>query len=405
MKNKKRFIKDLIKNILTYCATTISVLGLFAILLYIFINGVPFLSLKFITSDYSETLNVVSTSQSNEEFTDPNIKGTYFISNYGIAIKDDVNVEGKKVITVSYVAVNSPFNNLNVTYDNTKYKIKKGEQLDVLIGESSDLNDVFAKSTDGAEKFAESMRKAVKITYLQCKTNGGGIRGSLITTIYLIGLTLLFSMPIGVCASIYLVLYANNSKLRNILINMIDATSGIPSIIFGFVGSLIFIPFVSTMSGVKGYSVFAGALTMTIVLLPTIIKVTSESLEAVPSSFMSASLALGASKTQAIFKVILPNALPGILTAGILGVARIIGESAALIFVMGTSIEDNINLFKGSTTLSLHIWSLTSSEVPNYQAACAISIIILLVVIILNIVVKIITKNINTKRNGYGRKK
>ena len=102
---------------------------------------------------------------------------------------------------------------------------------------------------------------------------------------------------------------------------MIDATSGIPSIIFGFVGSLIFIPFVSTITKVKGYSILAGALTLTIVLLPTIIKTTSESLETVPKDYMKASLALGASKTQTIFKVILPNAIPGILTSAILSIA------------------------------------------------------------------------------------
>lgn len=398
MKNKKRRIKDLIKNIVTYFATAFTVIGLFAIIFYAFKNGLPYLSWKFITSDYAETLNVVSTKQTGEVFDDPNIENAYFVSNYGIAIKDDKSVDGKKIITICYVAVNSPFNSLVETNNNAEYKAKKGEQLDVLIGETIDLQDAYAKATDGAEKFAEELNKAYKITYLQCKTTGGGIRGSLITTIYLILLTLLFSMPLGIGASIYLVLYAKNLKFKNILTNMIDATSGIPSIIFGFVGSLIFIPFVSTITKVKGYSILAGALTLTIVLLPTIIKTTSESLETVPKDYMKASLALGASKTQTIFKVILPNAIPGILTSAILSIARIIGESAALIFVMGTSIEDNIYILKGSTSLSLHIWSLTSSEVPNYGAACAISIIILIVVFALNIIVKIITYRINLKK-------
>ena len=100
---------------------------------------------------------------------------------------------------------------------------------------------------------------------------------------------------------------------------------------------------------------------MTIILLPIIVKTTSESLSTVPSNYMNGSLALGASKTQTIFKVILPNALPGILSSTLLSIGRIIGESAALIFVMGTLIEDSIKIFSGATSLSLHIWSIIKS--------------------------------------------
>lgn len=160
MKNKKRRIKDLIKNIVTYFATAFTVIGLFAIIFYVFKNGLPYLSWKFITSDYAETLNVVSTKQTGEVFDDPNIENAYFVSNYGIAIKDDKSVDGKKIITICYVAVNSPFNSLVETNNNAEYKAKKGEQLDVLIGETIDLQDAYAKATDGAEKFAEELNKA-----------------------------------------------------------------------------------------------------------------------------------------------------------------------------------------------------------------------------------------------------
>ena len=134
---------------------------------------------------------------------------------------------------------------------------------------------------------------------------------------------------------------------------------------------------------------------MTIVLLPTIIKTTSESLRIIPIHYTMASLSLGASKTQTIFKIILPNAIPGILTAVLLSIGRIIGESAALIFFMGTSISDDVGLLKQSTSLSLHIWSITSGENPNYETACSISIIILVVVFFLSVLVKIISKKIN----------
>jgi phosphate transport system permease protein len=138
---------------------------------------------------------------------------------------------------------------------------------------------------------------------------------------------------------------------------------------------------------------------MTIVLLPTIVKTSAEAIKVVPTDYVAASLALGASKTQTIFKVVLPNALPGLLTAVLLAIGRIIGESAALLFVLGTSIEDFPRMFDGSTSLSLHIWSLTQAEVPNFAAACSISMIILLVVFVLSILVKI-TWHFYTKKRG-----
>lgn len=130
-------------------------------------------------------------------------------------------------------------------------------------------------------------------------------------------------------------------------------------------------------------------------LLPTVIRTTEEAINNIPKSYQSASLALGASETQTTFKVILPNALPGILTSILLCIGRIIGESAALIFAIGTAIQDQIDISKGSTTLAVHIWSVMSGENPNYGQACAISLIILMIVLILNILVKLVSKKLN----------
>lgn len=396
MKNRKLF--DVLRNASTYISTIFSVVILFGILIYVFSNGFKNISFKFITSDYNETLNNVTVSKTEEVFTNPEIDNTYFSSNYGISLKDSKTVSGDACVEVVYIASNSPFNHLKISSNGENYKISVGETLDVLIGETEDLKDVYASANNGAEKFAKALDEASNITYLQCIKSGGGIRGSLITTIYLILLTLLFALPLGIGASIYLVLYAKEGKFKSIITNMIDSTSGIPSIIFGFVGMIVFIPFVSTFSHKTGFSILAGALTMTIVLLPVIVKTTSEALQVVPKDYMHASLALGASKTQTIFKVILPNALSGILTATLLSIGRIIGESAALIFVMGTSIEDNIRILNGSTSLSLHIWSLTKAEVPNYGAACSISLIILVVVFLMSIIIKVINYRISKKR-------
>lgn len=396
MTNKRSFF-DFLRNSSTVFSTLFSLITFFGIIFYVGINGSRYLSWELISSDNKSSLNIISTEQNNKEFTNPNLDGTFFSYKYGISLKDGENLEGKSCVYVEYVSSSSPFNN-TLNNKGETYQLVKGTTLDILMGVSEDNLDVECYAKDGAEKFAKQLDKSVSISFLQCSKLGGGIRGSLICTIYLILLTLLFSLPLGIGGSIYLVLYAKEGKFKAIITNMIDATSGIPSIIFGFVGLIIFVPFVSVFTGINGYSLLAGALTMTLVLLPTIIKTTSEALKEVPSTYMASSLALGASKTQTIFKVILPNALPGILTATLLSIGRIIGESAALIFVMGTSIEDNISIFKGATSLSLHIWSLTKQETPNYQVACSISIIILLVVFLMNVLVKIISYRINKKR-------
>ena len=112
-----------------------------------------------------------------------------------------------------------------------------------------------------------------------------------------------------------------------------------------------------------------------------------------------ASLALGASKTDTTFKIILPNAIPGILTSTLLAIGRIIGESAALIFVMGTQVVDKVSVNAGATSLATHIWSLLGGENPNFELACAISLVIMFVVLVLNISVKLIGKGL-TKKYG-----
>lgn len=396
--NRKRKIADFFKIFATCISTLLSVIILFSIIFYVFKNGFSSLSFKFLTSNYNDSLNIVATSQTEEEFSNPNIEGTYFSYKYGIALKDSKTVDNKECVEVVYVATLSPFNNLNIVGSNDTHKVVKGETIDVLIGIDKDKNDIYCFSSQKAEEFCKGLDKSYEITYLQCALKGGGITCSLLATIYLIILTLLFSLPLGIIAAIYLTLYAKNKTFKTIVINMIDATSGVPSIIFGFVGMIVFIPFVSIFTKKDSLSIIAGALTMSIILLPLIIKTTSEAINVVPNSYLEASLALGASKTQSVFKVILPSAMPGILTATLLSIGRIIGESASLIFVMGNSIKDNVSLASNATTLATHIYAITSGETLEYNSACAISIIILIVVFIMNLLVKLISYKINKKR-------
>jgi len=166
-------------------------------------------------------------------------------------------------------------------------------------------------------------------------TIGGGCRGSIISTLYMIGLTLLFALPLGIGCAIYLQEYAKENKISRAIKNLIVATSGIPSIIFGLAGAIIFIPIVNSTAGSNGGSIISGALTLSAMLLPVIVSNTEAAIKAMPTTYKPASLALGASQSQTTFKVILPGSLPGILTGTLLSVRRIIGESAALIYASG----------------------------------------------------------------------
>ncbi len=395
-----RKIADIARLVPTYLSTLFLVVVLFGIIIYVLVQGIPNFNLKLLTSDNAEKLNTVTVLASENDFDDPNIEGSYFVSNYGIAIKDSKATDGSDCVVVTYVASNSPFQSAKSLDGQSVYKLETGVRIDAIRCQDANGKTSIVGAKKGAEKIADTLNSSVIINQIQCKTSGGGARGSLITTLYLILITLAIALPIGVGAAIFLEEYAKPGKIKSTLLTMIDMTSGIPSIIFGFCGALIFIPFCDGTFKTNGFSILAGAFTMVIILLPTIIKTTSESLKVIPAHFTMASLALGASKTQTVFKVILPNSLPGILTATLLSIGRIIGESAALIFVMGTSIQDDISVTKASTSLSLHIWSIMQGENPNYGTASAIAIFILIVVLLLSLAVKLISKKMNKMAVG-----
>ena len=237
--------------------------------------------------------------------------------------------------------------------------------------------------------------KGVEIVDSTFLGEGGGFRGSLLNTLALIGLSLVFAFPLGVGAAIYLGVYAKETKVTSIIRSLIDMISGVPSIIFGLAGALIFIPVASLIPGTNGGNLLSGALTMTMILLPTIVKTVEESIKVIPKSLTQASLALGASKTETVFKVVLPNSLPGILTSLLLSIGRIIGESAALVFAMGTTIAEYANMNGSNATLAVHIWVILGGDHPAYDNACAIAIVIIIIVLILTLLIKLIAFKMN----------
>lgn len=170
--------------------------------------------------------------------------------------------------------------------------------------------------------------------------------------------------------------------------------TGVPSIIFGLLGAAVFVPFVSSLTAADGGNLISGSLTLAVIILPVIISSTEETLKTIPNAYREASLALGATKSQTTFRVVLKTAIPGILSAVLLSVGRIIGESAALIYAIGTSIKDQIIITEKSTSLAVHIWTIMNAEVPNFELASAISIIILILVLFLSLTVKLVVKKI-----------
>ena len=393
---KSRKIKDILLNSLTYLFSSFGVLILVLIFVFIFSNGAKSISFDLLKGDYySESYTLKYDKINDQTFEYEQKDNEYFSKKWGVAFKDSTNLEGEDVVIISYVDNHSPLINMINMSNNQYISVEVNQQITkaILVGNNDTVVTVLAK--DNAENVAKKFDKAISITNLSLETDGGGIRGSLTATFTLILITLVIALPIGICAAIYLSVYAKKNRLTNILESMIDMTGGVPSIIFGLVGVIVFIPTLNSLIKSDGVSLMAGALTMSIMLLPVIIKTTKEAIDVIPKSLSQASLALGATQTQTTFKIILPNAIPGILTSTLLCIGRIIGESAALIFVVGSQVSDSVSVNKGATTLATHIWNLLGGENPNYELACSISIVILIMVLFLNIIVKLIGKKLN----------
>lgn len=204
-----------------------------------------------------------------------------------------------------------------------------------------------------------------------------GILPMIISTLYLIVLTIAISAPVGIFSAIYLVEYAKEGPVLRIIRFTTETLAGIPSIIYGLFG---FIFFVTTLH--LRYSLISGALTLSIMVLPTIIRTTEESLKAVPESYKEGSLALGATKLTTIIRVILPCAIPGILSAVILSIGRIVGESAAVIFTAGMSTNIPGSIMDSGRTLTVHLYQLANEGISFQQAYATAAVLIIIVALI-----------------------
>lgn len=220
-----------------------------------------------------------------------------------------------------------------------------------------------------------------------------GILPDLLNTLYVILMTLVIVLPLGVGAAIYLTEYATNKKLVRIIEFATETLSGIPSIIFGLVGMLVFVELFGLQS-----SLIAGALTLVILTLPTVVRTTQESLKTVPQSYREGSLGLGSGKWHMIRTVVLPSSVDGIVTGCILAVGRIVGESAALLYTAGVA-HNILSLAQavmpntpGSTlTVALYMYA---SERAEFDSAFAIATILLILTFLINLAAKIAGKKL-----------
>lgn len=208
-----------------------------------------------------------------------------------------------------------------------------------------------------------------------------GILPNLLNTLYIIVVAMAVVLPLGTGAAIYLTEYASNKKLVNLIEFAAEALTGIPSIIFGLAGMVLF----SEMFGLK-QGILAGGLTLVMMILPVIVRTTQESLKTVPNAYREGALAMGASKWHMVRTVVLPNAIDGIVTGCILSVGRIVGESAALLFTAGFGLvlNDFITALESSSatlTVALYVYA---SERGETSVAFAIAVILMTLTLLLN---------------------
>lgn len=213
-----------------------------------------------------------------------------------------------------------------------------------------------------------------------------GVRGQLFNSFYILFISLVFSLPVGLGAGIYMSEYAPKNKLTDIIRLSTESLATVPSIVFGLFGMIIFV----NMLGL-GFTILGGAATLALLNLPILVRVTEESLQAVPRSYREASLALGATMWQTIRKVILPTALPGLITGITLVAGRALGETAILIFTAGMNVSRklfDINPLAAGETLAVHLFAAKSNPLPGTNAdqiADGTAALLIIMVIVFNI--------------------
>lgn len=214
----------------------------------------------------------------------------------------------------------------------------------------------------------------------------GGVFPMIINTFYLTGLSLIFSAPIGIGAAVFMTEYFHKGRLVSFLRFGIETLAGIPSIIFGLFGFLFFVIKLGW-----GWSLLSGSITLSLMILPTIIRTAEEAIRSVPNTYREGSIALGATKAQTIGRLVLPTALPGILTGVILGVGRAVGETAAVMFTAGSSLHIPRTVMEPARNLAVHLYILALEGISIEKAYSTATILIVFILVFNTMATRIMT--------------
>lgn len=235
---------------------------------------------------------------------------------------------------------------------------------------------------------------SINFAFIFSPGNEKGIFAMIVTTAWLVAVSLAIALPVGIITALFLNEYSKNTRPVRFLRLAIETLAGIPSILYGLFGLLFF----SRIMGL-GQSILSGALTLSIMILPVIIRTTEESLKAIPVSFREGSLALGATKWQTIYHVIIPASLPGILTASILAVGRVVGEAAPVLLTVGITKNLPSSIFQSGRTLTIHLYYLTKEAIhqDDFQIAFATATILVIFVILVNASTRFIASRFTAK--------
>lgn len=373
--NKHQKWKDCFLKSAIY-SSAIFTMGVLVVMIgFILLKGVPGIDWTFLTRMWEDKTTFVDVEKRASNSDRMDIEKEGYVSSLGITIK----IKENKVV-VSAIDTDSVVK---------MGKDKKGGSYKILIGD--EIGKIDSTRLDGMtlQEAVNALNQESNLVSLKVRRVGGGIVPMLVSTLYMIGLSLGIAAPIGILAAIYLNEYAKAGKVLQIIRFAIQNLAGIPSIIYGLFGMLFFVQMMKMQ-----YSILAGACTISIILLPTIISTTEEALKAIPRGYRESSLGLGATKLQTTYKVVLPNALPGILVAVILSIGRIVGESAALILTAGTVAQIPTALIgseAGAATLTVKLYWLLK-ETGDLASACSIAVVLFVLIIMLNIASKMVTK-------------
>lgn len=222
----------------------------------------------------------------------------------------------------------------------------------------------------------------------------GGISTVIVSTLYLIGLTMVILVPLGVGAAIYLSEYAPDNRLTRFIRYGTEVLAGVPSIVFGLFGFALFVTALHF-----SFSILSGALTLACLLLPTLIRTSEEALIAVPRAHREAALALGATKWQTVWRVLLPAALPGIVTGVILCIGRAVGETACLFVTMGSRTAMPTSILSGGRTLSMHLLYLVM-DTNAFEKALTTGVVLVVTIVAINALTNWLSQRFHARMIG-----